>query len=282
MRYPLILVAGALAALAPAQNSSNGGSAAGTTHFLMASETGPGGVQLSSATYLLVAGFGSGVTAQRTATSTHVLEGGFWAAAAASPSDQPWATEVRPRFTKLRGGTTHTVHGTSMNLATTVVVPDAIATIVTKRPHELQFRVGPLARPGWSVLRVTSATAHTGLAYGLGVLPMIETPRPPINRTPFTVRYRGVQGDRVVWIFAANKSPVVFPLPGFGHGLELEFASLFVTAPSTVTDGRGWLEFMLPSVAWTAPVWMQAFALTTDPGYSPGSFTNAQKLDAAR
>ena len=62
------------------------------------------------------------------------------------------------------------------------------------------------------------------------------------------------------------------------HGLELDLATLVVTGPQLVTDPGGVLRLPIPAMRAVAPIWVQAFALSADPGYAPGSLSNAIRI----
>ena len=64
-------------------------------------------------------------------------------------------------------------------------------------------------------------------------------------------------------------------MPPFGHALEVDLLSSVWAPPVPVTDPGGISRFPIPAVAAAAQLDVQAFGLSADPGYAPGSFTNA-------
>ena len=57
-----------------------------------------------------------------------------------------------------------------------------------------------------------------------------------------------------------------------------DFATLGTSATFAVTDPSGELRLPLPGFASAVPFFVQAVTLSPDPGYAPGSFTNAVRL----
>ena len=67
-------------------------------------------------------------------------------------------------------------------------------------------------------------------------------------------------------------------LPPLRHALVIDPTVLLTVGPFPVTDPAGTLLLQVPAVPWARPVLVQAVALSSNPGYAPGSFTNVVRL----
>ena len=261
-----IATAGAL----PAQRASS------ETYFLVSAEHGSGGTS-QTAQYVLTAAQGSGVVAARAVSGSYVLEGGFVSTLAVPVTGAPMLTGVLPRFATMRSGAAISLHGTELDLGPipTVLVGGQPAAVAARTTATITTTLPAQPAPGWQPVEVQSALGSAVLSKGIGVLPMLEAPRPVQSNVPGEIVYRGSAGDLMVLIFALGPSPVPIPLPPFGHALEVDLLTSLWAPPVPVTDPSGVSRFAIPAIAASAQIHVQAFGLSSDPGYAPGSFTNA-------
>jgi hypothetical protein len=133
-------------------------------------------------------------------------------------------------------------------------------------------------RPGYQPVTVQNANGSSTLPKGLGVLPLIDLPLAHQANVPIVLRYQGAPGDLFVLTLALGTLAVPLPLPPFHHGLQLDLFTLAVLSPIAVSDPSGVLNLKLPAIAPAQPIWFQGLSITRDPGWFPGSFTNAVRL----
>ena len=106
----------------------------------------------------------------------------------------------------------------------------------------------------------------------------IESPIDNAGSRPSEIVYQGRQGDVVVWLLAAGKSPVVLPVPGYGYGLGLNFFTMIVLTTTPIGDPSGRAVLPLPAIAFKRPLNMQGFVFAPLAPYKPGAFTNVVDL----
>jgi hypothetical protein len=261
------------------------GSAAAQTaisplYVLEVSEPAPS-ARSAAGSYRLDQSLGCGVVAARAASGTHVLLGGYPALLEGTLAGRPCVTAVRPLFAPLLGGTALTIHGADLHLggSPTAQVGGVAAAVGTRRDDQLTATLPRQTSPGWKPVAVTNAGGTGTLADAVGILPMLDRPRAVLSGAPFRLTYRGAPGDVAVWMLAGGSSPFPIPVPPFLHGLELDLATMVPLTASVVTDPSGELHLDLPAVVLVRPLLVQAItALTTNPGYAPGAFTNALQL----
>ena len=254
-------------------------SASGPTHLLVASEAGPGG-STQSIVHRLTGTFSSGAPAARALSTNFQLLGGFPAASDVPTAGRPWLTGVLPAFAPLLGGTTLTLHGTELNLGAALqVFVGGVAAVPGARTNAtVQTTLPAQPKPGYRDLQVVAAGGDSTLPRGLGVLPLLDFPVAHQPNVPVGLRYLGAAGDQVVFALALGTTSFPFPIPGFHHALELDLGSLVVLPALPVTNPNGELVVGLPAAAPPIPIYFQAFSLTQNPGWFPGSFTNVARL----
>jgi hypothetical protein len=253
--------------------------ASGTSTVLVCGELGAGG-STQSAVHRLTGTFSSGVPATRAASPGFVLLGGFPAAIEAPAGGRPWLTGVRPALAPLLGGTALTLHGTGLDVGPLpqVAIGGQPAVAGARTSATLQTVLPRQPRPGYRPVDLQNSSGSSTLPAGLGVLPLLDFPVAHQANVPLALRYRGAQGDQMVLVLALGTLPVPLALPPFHHGLELDLFTLTVLPALPVAGADGALLLPLPAVAPPVPVHLQAFSFTQDPGWAPGSFTNAVRL----
>lgn len=253
--------------------------AASKNFFLPSNEYGAGGT-CASPTFKLSVSIGAGIVAKHAKSPKFNLIGSYQATTTVKVQGRPWLTAVKELLAPMGGGTTVTLQGAELDLGlTTTVKIGGLATKVAKRSRsELAVTVPSLPSPGWKPVSVTNAGGTATLQKGLGVLPLLDLPRPARSKVPFQIVYHGSQGDTILWAMALRKSGTPFVLPPFRHGLELDLFTLVPLPGSTVTHPSGVFRLRVPAVLIAQPIFLQCLALSRHPGYSPGSFTNLVRL----
>ena len=254
-------------------------SASGPNHFLVAGELAAGG-STQSTVHRLTGTFASGALARRATSTGYVLLGGFPAAIDTPASATPWLTQVTPAYGPLLGGTALTLHGTELNLGPVpqITIGGVAAVPGARTNATLQTTLPQQPGPGYQPVTVQSSFGSSTLPKGFGVLPLIDFPVAHQPNVPLGLRYLGAPGDQFVLALALGTSPVQLVLAPFHHGLQLDLFTLVVLSPITVTDPGGELTIGLPAAAPPVPIWFQGFALSQNPGWFPGSFTNVTRL----
>ena len=277
MKAVSLLLCGVLASLASAQ-----GATSNWKLFSPASSAGPAAMQLQSTSWKLDASFGSGVVAERATSTNFVLEGSWLAASNAKTLGTPWLTSVLPLQGLLGVQTSHQVHGTALHLgaSTSCSVGGIAATVNTRRNDQLTITTAKPKVPGWQSVVVTNGGGTSTLNKGIAVLPMmdIEYPIDNAGSRPSEIVYQGRQGDVVVWMLAAGKTPVPLPIPGYGYGFSLNFFTMIVLTTTPIGDPSGRAVLPLPAVAFKRPLNMQGFVFAPLAPYKPGAFTNVVDL----
>lgn len=263
-----LLLAGALAGSAGAQ------AAASVNYFIPAVEMTPGG-EATSGTFSVFGSFGSGLTPTATASGQYTLLGGFPTMVDTPTTGRPWVTGSLPQYPLLRGGTAQTIFGTQLDLgaSTTVAVASVPAQVNGRAPATVDITMPHVLEGGPLPVQVTNGGGVALEPEVINVRPMIESDGPYRNFEVNRIRFRGVQGDVVVWALAdAPISPVaLFPYEGL---FRLNLLTLIASLPQQVTSPDGILYLDLPPVELNIPVFFQAFVFSNDPGYGPGAFTN--------
>jgi len=277
----LSILACAIALLAaPLKSQRDGGGSASSSTFLLPSSVLGGGGPSASKTYKLTASFGSGVTANASASHTFKLLGGFCATLEAKLALSPWVTAVSPLYAPLKGGTKFQVNGSNLHLgaSTSVQVGTQHAVVSTRGRAFVRATTPAQSTPGWHDVRVTAGGNSSTLPRAMGVLPMLDLERPAIPGVPFDVSFRGSKGDAVVWMLSGGSASHAFTLPGFGHKFDLDIFTVMIITTMPILSPDGTASLPLPGVLWTRPIRLQGLVLTLNPGYAPGSFTNVVQL----
>ena len=258
------------------------GSSSSTNSFLPASSAGPAANNMQSTNWKLDASFGSGVVPGRATSANFVLEGSWLAALNGKTLGHPWVTGVSPLFGLLGVQTQHRVHGTELHLGATTScsVGGIPATVNSRARDQLVVTLGKPTVPGWQSVVVSNGGGTSTLPKGIGILPMldIESPIDNAGSRPSEIVYQGRQGDIVVWMLAAGKSPVVLPIPGYGYGFGLNFLTMIVLTTTPIGAPNGRAALPLPAVAFKRPLNMQGFVFAPLSPYKPGAFTNVVDL----
>jgi len=263
-----LLLTSALAGSAGAQ------AAASVNFFIPAVEQTPGG-EATSGVFSVACSFGAGLTPTGAASPLFSLLGGFPTMIDTPTTGRPWITGSLPQFPLLRGGTAQTIFGTQLDLgpSTTVAVDSVPAPVNSRGPGTLDITMPHVIEGGPLPVEVVNSGGRALQPEVIKVLPLIETDGPFRNFEVNRIRYRGVQGDVIVWALAdAPIAPIqLFPYEGL---FRLNLLTLIASLPQIVTSPDGILYLDLPAVELNIPIFFQGFVFSNDPGYGPGSFTN--------
>jgi len=255
--------------------------ASSPTYLLVASEVAPGGRCVSTGFRLDLA-LGAGGVAPPASSANFRLPGGFNAALDVTTTGSPWLTGVSPPYAPILGGTVHSLHGAELDLgaATNVTVGGAAATVTARFKDRITITMPLQQTPGWQPVVATNSGGTATLARGIGVLPLVEMPRPFVANEPFRITYRGTPGDVVYVVVTGARLPFAVTIPPYNHGLELNLGTLLgLVGPLPVFDPSGLAHLDFPGLNPGAPVYVQMFGLpAANPGYAPGTFTNVIKL----
>ena len=276
IRHALRPVTLGLAILAPTLPAQG---AAGATWFLTGGADVPGG-SAQTGQYVLRATFGPSPSVARAVSTTYAVEGGFVAGVDTVAGTVPWITAITPSFATMRGGAALIVHGTGLVQGTLpqLTIGGAAAAVGSRTQSAITTSLPVQPVPGWQPVTLTTSAGTTTLAHGVGVLPMIEA-EPAIGLgTRADLVYRGRQGDVMVWCLALAPSPITIPFAGLGHGLAIDAGTLFTTATFVVSQASGEVRLRVPPLTASVPFWVQGLALSSDPGFAPGSFTNVVRV----
>jgi hypothetical protein len=266
-----------LAAAAVGQQQISG-SAKSQTYFLSAVEFGSGG-EADSSTYRIQPSQGSGLVAEPYSQSeNYVLTGGFPAALTAPVLGRTWLTSVEPFFVPQFGSPQLTLHGTEMYMGAppNVWIGGIAAAVGTRTVDRVLVTLPDQPVPGFQQVWLDNDLGPTVLNEGVGVLPMFEL-REPMNTTdPNRVRYHGTSGDLVILALGVNLTPVPIILAGYGYSLQLDPANIILTN-LYLPNQDGQFDIPLPPFP-PGYFRVQALVISSNPGYTPGSWTNALAL----
>lgn len=249
--------------------------AASSNWFLPSARVGPG--ELSQSTNWVLAGaLGSGASGAASASANHVLVGGFCGQLEAPVTGRPWITGVSPARAGLLGGTPLTVHGTELQLVggASLTIGGVPAPISGATLASFQTLLPLQPQPGPRLVSLNSGFGTTALPAGMGVLPLIEWKSPPQANQPFEFVYHGRFGDVFVMVLGLGPFPFPIPFPPFHYGLALDPSWLMTTAGVGVGDPNGMAVLSLPRMPQVSGFHVQVVALTADPTYALGSFSN--------
>lgn len=269
---PLVLVAAA--GSLPAQAASS------PAYFLVSSTFGPSGEAVSP-NFKLTGTTEGGAPAAPATSSGYRLDGGFPAVLDTGISGRPWVTGISPRYTPFLGGTSHTVHGTEFQLGAmaTVTAGGVPCSVGARSNDRIAITMAPQTKPGWRSVEVVNGGGASELPRAIGVLPLLETPFPATPGRPFSITYRGRQGDLFYLGVASAKLPVAVPIGVYLYGLELNPGGLLgLIGPLPVLAASGELTLDFPAVPYPQPIFVQALAISPVPGYQPGCFSNLLQL----
>lgn len=265
-------------ALAPLTAQSQfSGAASGTNYFASSIEFGSG-EDANTLLYRVRPTLGTGVVAQPDCQSaTYVLQGGFSAMWRAPIPAAPWLTAVEPFFVGQFGGTPLVLRGSEMFLGSNpaVTIGGNAAAVGPRTVSTIQATLPAQPVPGFQPVVVTNNLGATVLNQGIGVLPLLELREPLNERTPMEIRYQGSQNDLMILALGFGITPSPFVLPGYGYSLQLEPAGIIFSSFYFVGSPDGQLKLKGPPIPFPGVFHVQALVLTNNPGYTPGSWTNA-------
>lgn len=256
------------------------GSASSQTYFVSSLEFASG-TEATTPIYKVRPTLGSGVVPYVGAESaTYVFTGGFPASLDSPVLGRPWLTAVTPFFVPQFGNPTLRLQGTEMQMGSnpSVTIGTQPAPVGGRTVHETFVTLPTQLTPGFQPVVLTNELGTTRLEEGVGVLPMLIR-REPLNEvTPVTVRYQGSLGDLVVLGFGGGLTNTPFVLAGYHHALFLDIGQLFTTVVLVVGSPDGTLTLNGAPLPFTGLLYLQALALSANPGYAPGSWTNPIRL----
>ncbi len=266
--FAVVLV---LAGLSGQSVTDNSGS--GSVNYFSESRAIVDGESSGSTTYALISTIG-GQEVGRSTSPTYSLSGGFVSTIDVQSSG-PWLTAATPHFVTPRNSNLIWLNGTRLvfNDTPTVTVSGKAATVVARSKTDVAIRIPPLMDPGWHRVELSNSRGKSSLERGFGVLPIIYTEGAAASGVPFDLVFQGTKGDRVIWALGFSASAPV-PIGNFLHGFSMAsgFFRILPTIPITANSG----EFRLPiaPVPFSVTIYVQGLFLTSNPSYSPGSFSN--------
>lgn len=271
---PLALLAGLASGVAAQTVSDNSGSSS-VTYFSEAKSDADGGTSGSN-TYQVTAAIGQIDPSVRT-SATYRLDGGFTASLGVT-TNGPWVTSAGPQYVTPRTSNIVWITGSRLNFGPAAVTVSGVpATVIATSATDIAVRMPPLPSPGWHEIKLTNNGGTTSLERGIGVLPMMYTTSAAVPNKAFDLIFKGTQGDSVVWALGFNPGPVV-PLLNFLHGLTISTSFVRILPTLRITDSSGELRMKFPAVPFLVTVYTQGLFLSSNPGYSPGSFSNMVKF----
>jgi hypothetical protein len=268
----LVLLLGIAATAVPAQSSAS-------PEWFVAQSTFGGGGTVQSAQHVLRASSADRFLPVTAQSPTFVLAGGFLPSTSVAIGSAPWLSGVSPPYATLRGNALLSVFGTELDrtpLSLTIgtqsvaVNPGAKSLLLVRLPIQTE--------PGWKPIEVAFGGARSLLSRGVGVLPLLDAGGAVPRGRPFRLELRASRNDTAVFAFATGVLPQPLPISNLGYGLLLDPAGLFASPALTVTDGDGVLRLDLPAITAAAAIFGQAVVLSSNAGYSPGSFTNLTRI----
>jgi len=253
----------------PAQAASS------TNWFLATGRVGPG-ITTQSPAWVLTGALGLGAPTVPAASTSYVLLGGFAATLDAPVQGRPWLTGVSPGQAGLLGGTALTLHGTELNLGgpLSLTIGGVPAAINGRTASAIQTVLPPQPQPGPRSVSLAGTFGTTMLPAGVGVLPMIEWKAPPQPNVPFELVYHGRFGDLFLVIVGFAPSPFPIPFAPLAYGLQIDPTVLLTSGVIGVGDPAGYAVLPLPALSGVHGWYFQAAALTVDPSYALGAFSN--------
>lgn len=262
-----------LACCLPAQAASS------DNWFLAASREGPGAFT-QSANWILTGAIEIAAQTAPATSANYVLTGGFGAMTDVPVAGRPWITGVSPGRAGLLGGTALTVHGTELHLlgGASLTIGNAPAPIVSGTTAAFQTVLPAQSQPGPRPVSLSSGFGVTFLPAGVGVLPMLEWKAPPQEMVPFDLIYRGRPGDLFLVILGFGPGPFPIPFAPLHYGLGIDPGVFLTSGVIGVGDPAGSVTLPLPALAGISGMYFQAAALTTDPTYAVGSFSNVVSI----
>jgi hypothetical protein len=270
-----------LLALAPLTAQQQFSGASSSSNYVISSVELGSGEEADTLLYKVQPSQGAGVVVEPDcASATYVITAGFPAVLDATVTGSPWMTAVRPFFVPQFGNPTVRLHGTEMFLGSTptVTIGGQPAAVGGRTVDEILVTLPDQPVPGFQPVVVTNGLGSTILTEGVGVLPLLENREPMNTATPIEIRYQGTQNDLMILALGFGTTPTPLTLPGYGYSLQLEPSGLITSTFYFVSSPDGRLEIHGPAIPFVGLFHVQALVLTDNPGYAPGSWTNATVL----
>lgn len=268
----LAMVPGLAAQDSPASASSpgyflsafvdQGAGATQSSQYRLSTSIGPIAGESSSAQHRLVAGGIPGL---------HQAVGG-----------QPLLSAALTRYAPLGGGSSIELAGINLdlgNIQSLKVGGQTVSTVQSRSPSRLRFVLPAQPEPGWQEIELQTSAGDTQLAQGIGVLPLLEETPGAAPEQAFGITFRGTQGDQVVWALGVAPAAAPIPIGSFQYGLAINPSVLLIVPGFTILGADG--SFVLPIPASSYPlgnIYVQALFDSSNPGYSPGAFSNVLRL----
>jgi len=254
-----------------AQTFTDNSGSSSITYFSESKSDADGGLA-QSFTYRLAAAIGQIDPGVRTST-TYRFEGGFTATIPVVTKG-PWVTTAFPGFVTPLTTNIVWLSGTRLNVGTTIVtVSGKPATVVAVSATDVAIQMPTLPTPGWHEVKLTTANGSTSLERGIGVLPIMFADGAAASNKRFDLVFKGTKGDVIIWALGFTPSPPI-QLGPFLHGLTIAGGFIRVLPSLAITEDSGELRLPVPPVPFITTVHSQGLFLTSNPGYSPGSFSN--------
>lgn len=266
-----------LGAMCSAQHTASN-AASSQSYFLSAVEFASGS-DSNTLLYRVQSSQGTGVVTEPDAASaTYRIRGGFTGALTSPVLGQPWLTGVLPYYVKPSGNGNLTLHGTELWLGPSplITVGGLAATNVVRTVDKMVIAMPTQPVPGYQPVTFTNAAGTSTLPEGVGVLPLVEKREPLNGFDPNFVRFRAQQGDFVVLVVGLALSAPLQVLD-FQYQLLLDPNQVTLTDLLFVGNPDGTITIPLFGFP-TGIAHVQVLALTTDPAYAPGMWSNVVLL----
>lgn len=262
-----------LGAHGAAQNQGTN-SAASANYFVASIEFGSA-EDTNTAIFRLQGSQGSGVVNEPDASSaTYRMRGGFYGALTSPVLGQPWLTGTAPYYVQPRTAQNVVLHGTELQLGSSplVTVGGQPVTNVVRTVDQMTVNIPAQQVPGPKSVAFTNNVGSTTLVDGLVVLPVVEKREPLNGFDPNFVRFRAQAGDFLVLV--VGLAPVAgLAVLDFHHQLLIDPNQVTLTDLLFVGNADGTITIPLFGFP-TGIAHVQVLALTTDPAYAPGMWSN--------
>ncbi len=266
--FTVVLALGSLSA-----QTVTGNSGSASVHYFSESRTSADGGSSGSTTYALTSTIGDDEVS-RSNSPTYFLSGGFVSTIDVKTGG-PWITSATPHFVTPRNSNLIWLTGTRLVIggAPTVTVSGKAATVVAKSNTDVAVRIPPLLVPGWYGVELSNSGGKSSLERGFGVLPIIYTEGAAAPSTPFDLVFKGTKGDQVIWALGFSPSAPV-KIGNYLHGFTMASGFFRVLPTILITANSGEFRLSIPPVPFNVPIYVQGLFVTSNPSYSPGSFSN--------
>lgn len=267
---PLAALVGLGGALSAQTITDSSGSS--SVNYFSESKGQADGGSSSSTTFALTATVGQHEPGKRN-SATYYLSGGFIGTLDAV-SAGAWITSASPTFHTPRSTNLIWLTGTRLNVGTpAVTISGKPASVIASSPTDVAVRLPMLPDPGWHSIALTNSLGTTSIERGVGVLPMLYTDGAAASNVSFDLVFKGTKNDFVIWALGFNSGPKI-PIAPYLHGLTLNASFVKILPSFQITDASGEFRLPIPPVPFVFTIYCQSLFITTNPGYSPGSFSN--------